>query len=112
VLQVVCTLALLWTGSFDSLVVYASVGLAIFSMLAIAAVYVLRVKRPDLHRPFRTPGYPVTPAVFLVLTTVLTLATFKQRARVSTYALLSILAGIPIYYIWRGLRRSAGRGVA
>ncbi len=54
VLQVGCTLALLWTGSFDSLVIYASVGLAIFSMLTISAVYVLRVKRPDLPRPFKT----------------------------------------------------------
>ena len=104
-LQVAISLALLWTGSFEDLVVYASVGLAIFSMLAISAVYVLRVRRPDLHRPFKTPGYPVTPAVYLILTTVLTGAAFSQRARISTYSLLTILAGIPCYYIWQWSRR-------
>lgn len=103
ILQVACTLTLLWTAPFESLVVYAGVGLAIFSMLAIAAVYVLRVRRPDLPRPFRTPGYPVTPAVYLAVTTILTVAAFSQRAVVSSYALLSILAGIPVYYLWKWL---------
>ena len=66
--QVVMTLILLWTGSFESIVLYASVGLSIFSMLAMSSIFVLRRKRPDLPRPFRTPGYPVTPAVYLILT--------------------------------------------
>ncbi len=102
-LQVSVSLIVLWSGSFESLLVYASVGLAIFSMLAISAVYVLRVRRPDLPRPFRTPGYPITPAIYLVLTTVLTGAAFQQRPQVSTYALITILAGIPVYYVWQWL---------
>ncbi len=109
-LQTACTLALLWTGSFESLLVYASVGLSIFSMLAISAVYVLRWTRPDLARPFRTPGYPVTPAVYLIVTAVLTWAAFSQRPLVSIYALLSILAGVPVYYLWgwvAGRRKAA-----
>jgi APA family basic amino acid/polyamine antiporter len=100
-LQSAAALVLLWTGSFESIVVYASVGLAIFSMLAISAVYVLRWRQPDLHRPFRTPGYPFTPAVYLVVTAVLTYASFSERFLVSTYALLSILAGVPLYYLRR-----------
>ena len=102
-MQVACTLGLLWSGSFDSLIIYASVGLSIFSMLAISAVYVLRRTRPDLPRPFRTPGYPVTPAVYLVVTALLTGAAFWQRPLVSGYALLSILAGVPLYYGWRAV---------
>jgi len=98
-------LVLLWTGSFESLIVYAGVGLSIFSMLAISSIYVLRWKRPDLPRPFRTPGYPVTPAIYLFLTALLTLAIFYERPKVSSYALLSILAGIPFYYFWRDISR-------
>jgi basic amino acid/polyamine antiporter, APA family len=71
-------------------------------MLAMSSIYVLRWRRPDLARPFRTPGYPVTPAVYLFLTGVLTFATFHDRPGVSSYALLSILAGVPVYYIWQG----------
>jgi APA family basic amino acid/polyamine antiporter len=78
-LQVGVALLLLWTGSFESLIVYAGVGLAIFSMLAISSIYILRWKRPDLPRPFRTPGYPVTPAIYLFLTVLLTLAIFYER---------------------------------
>jgi APA family basic amino acid/polyamine antiporter len=106
ILQTVATLVLLWTGSFESIVVFAGIGLAISSMLAIAAVYVLRRRRPELHRPFLTPGYPVTPAVYLVATAVLTAATFSQRPLVSSYALLSILAGVPIYYLQKRYLRS------
>jgi APA family basic amino acid/polyamine antiporter len=106
-LQVAWALVLLWSGSFESIVIYASVGLALFSMLSVSSIYLLRRKRPDLHRPFRTPGYPVTPAVFLLVTTALTIAAFKERQMESTYSLLSILAGVPVYYL--GLRRPARR---
>ena len=57
-LQVAWSLVLLWTASFERILLYSGVGLAIFSMLTVSAVYVLRRRRPDLPRPFRTPGYP------------------------------------------------------
>jgi APA family basic amino acid/polyamine antiporter len=100
-LQVSVALFLLWTGTQETIIVYSGVGLSIFSMLAMSSIYVLRWRRPDMPRPFRTPGYPVTPAVYLFLTLLLTLATFHDRPRVSVYALLSILAGIPFYYGWQ-----------
>jgi APA family basic amino acid/polyamine antiporter len=104
-LQVAWALVLLWTGSFESIVIYAGVGLALFSMLTVASIYVLRRTRPDLPRPFRTPVYPVVPAVFLTVTAILCFAAFIERPRVSLFSLLSILAGIPVYYFWRRPRR-------
>jgi APA family basic amino acid/polyamine antiporter len=101
VVQLGVALALLWIGSVESLILYAGVGLSIFSMLAMSSIYILRWKRPELPRPFRTPAYPVTPAVYLILTGMMTLAAFSQRPRVSLYALLSILAGVPFYYLWQ-----------
>jgi APA family basic amino acid/polyamine antiporter len=101
-MQISVALVLLWTVKLESIIVYAGVGLSIFSMLAMSSIYVLRYRRPDLPRPFRTPGYPVTPAIYLVLTGLLTFATFHDRPAVSSYALLSILAGVPVYYLWRG----------
>jgi basic amino acid/polyamine antiporter, APA family len=104
-LQIGVALVLLWTGTQESIIVYAGVGLSIFSMLAMSSIFVLRWRQPELPRPFRTPGYPVTPAVYLFLTGLLTLATFYERPRVSTYALLSIFAGVPVYYVWQGKSR-------
>jgi APA family basic amino acid/polyamine antiporter len=99
-LQVAVTLFLLWTGSYEWIIVYASVGLSIFSMLAMSSIFILRHTQPDLPRPFRTPGYPFTPAIYLGLTALLTVAAFWQRPWVSCSALGSILAGIPFYYVW------------
>ncbi|WP_250846968.1 APC family permease [Aquisphaera insulae] len=102
-LQVAMTLVLLWTGSFQWIVLYASVGLSLFSMLAMSSIFVLRWKRPDLVRPFRTPGYPVTPLIYLILTAALALAAFRKEPWISTAALASILAGIPVYYLMKRL---------
>jgi APA family basic amino acid/polyamine antiporter len=99
-LQVGFALILLWTGSFETIVVYASVGLALFSMLSVSSIYVLRRTRPNLPRPFRTPGYPIVPAIFILGSGALTAAAFHKRTDVSLYSLLSILAGIPVYYLW------------
>jgi APA family basic amino acid/polyamine antiporter len=97
--QVAMTLTLLWTGTFERIIVFASVGMLIFSMLSISSIFVLRWKWPELPRPFRTPGYPLTPAVYLGLTLLLTSAAFYQRPLVSAAALGCILAGIPVYYL-------------
>ena len=113
VLQTAVALALLWTGSYESLVVYASVGLSLFSMLAISSIYVLRWRRPLLPRPFRCPFYPLTPALFLVPTAFLVVAVYYERPLVSTYAVVSILAGVPIYYLggFGGQDKSKGSGL-
>src|SRR5262249_42109885 len=93
--QLALTLALLWVGSVESIILYAAVALSFSPMRALISIFALRRKRPDLPRPFRTPGYPVTPALYLALTGMMTLAAFAQRPKVSSYALLSILAGVP-----------------
>ncbi len=111
--QIAATLALLWVGSVESIILYAGIGLSIFSMLAMSSIFILRRRRPDLPRPFRTPGYPITPALYLILTGTMTVAAFSRRPIVSSYALLSILAGVPFYYLWRsGSGRSPGSGVS
>jgi basic amino acid/polyamine antiporter, APA family len=110
--QVAWSLVLLWTGSFENIVVYAGVGLALFSMLSVSSVYVLRRTRPDLPRPFRVPGYPIVPAIFLIVTSGLTIAAFAERPWVSLFSLLSILAGLPVGYVGLRLRRRPDEAAA
>jgi basic amino acid/polyamine antiporter, APA family len=102
-------LILLWTGSFDNIVTYASVGMAFFSILTISSVYVLRWRRPDLKRPFRTPGYPLVPAIYILVSALLTGAALFNNWRVAVLSLLSVFAGVPAYYLWIGVsRRTSG----
>ena len=100
-MQIAWALILLWTNSFENILIYAGVGLAIFSMLTISAVYALRIRRPDLPRPFRTPGYPVVPAIYLVSTLALVVAACIESSEAAFASLASIAAGVPFYYGWR-----------
>jgi basic amino acid/polyamine antiporter, APA family len=107
-LQVGWSLVLLWALPFERLLMYSSVGLAIFSMLTVSSVYVLRWKRPDLVRPFVTPGYPVVPAIFLLVNGLLVAAVFRERPWVSLGSLGSILAGVPVYFVWTWFTNDRG----
>lgn len=99
-LQSLCAVVILFLTDFQNLYRYASVGLSLFALLFIGAVYVLRWRRPDMERPFRVPGYPLVPAVFMVVTLFMAVFAFKQWPRPSLYSLGSVLLGIPVYYIW------------
>jgi basic amino acid/polyamine antiporter, APA family len=104
ILQSVCAVAILFVADFQNLYKYASVGLSLFALLFIGAVYVLRWRRPEMERPFRVPGYPIVPAVFLVVTLFMAVFAFKQWPKPSAFSLGSILLGIPVYYLWSAAR--------
>jgi APA family basic amino acid/polyamine antiporter len=72
-----------------------------FYALAVAGVFVLRRKRPDLERPYRAVGYPVVPALFL-LASLGMVANALVTDPVNTGVTLGIIiAGAPVYYLWR-----------
>jgi APA family basic amino acid/polyamine antiporter len=101
---------LLWSGTFRQLVLFAGVGLSIASMLSVAAVYVLRVRQPDLPRPFFVPGYPWVPAFYLAANAALTVAVFAEEAKVAALSILAILSGLPVYFAMARTSRKFLRG--
>ena len=105
--QVGWALVLLWTASFEPILLYAGIGLSLFSMLTVSSVFVLRRSRPGADRPFRTPGYPLTPLAYLFGTGALVLAVAHDRREVALASAGSILAGIPVYYLWRAIQRGS-----
>jgi APA family basic amino acid/polyamine antiporter len=108
-LQSLCAIVILFVTPFNELYQYASVGLALFTLLFVGSVFVLRLRRPDLERPFRVPGYPVVPAIFMVSIIFVAVFAFREWTKPSLYSLGSILLGIPVYYIWSrfsGLRNT------
>jgi len=104
-LQSACAIIILFVTNFQNLYQYASVGLSLFAMLFISAVYVLRWRRPKMERPFRVPGYPVVPAIFLIVTLFMAVFAFREWLKPSIVSLGSIGLGIPVYYIWSSVRR-------
>jgi len=104
--QSTCAIAILFgVKYFRDLYQYASVGLSLFALLFVGAVYVLRWRQPDMERPFRVPGYPVVPAIFMAVILFMAVFAFKEWPRPSIYSLGSILVGIPVYYVWSFVRR-------
>jgi basic amino acid/polyamine antiporter, APA family len=95
-------LALLFlaTSTFERLIEAFILGLLPFWGLAGASVFTLRRKRPDLVRPYRTPGYPLVPAVFVLSTVALVGNSLLERPGSTALGLGGILVGIPIYFAW------------
>lgn len=88
-------------GSYDSLFTYVIFASWILYGMAGAAVFVLRKKRPDLQRPYKTLGYPVVPLLFLIGATILDLTTLRNSPRESMAGILFILLGLPFYFHWK-----------
>ncbi len=90
------------TPLYDLLYTYVIFGANLFYMLAIGSVFVLRIRRPDLERPYRTLGYPVTPLLYVAGVLVLLynmLADHASRVQ-SLVGIGIILLGLPAYWLF------------
>lgn len=100
VAQAVWSAVLLVSGSYESLLDYAMFALWLSYGLMVAGVIVLRGKQPQLPRPYKMWGYPVTPVLFLAITAWFLVNMVKTRPVPSLAALGLIAAGIPVYFVW------------
>ena len=95
---------------FDSLTTYFVVVEWAALIFAVAAVFVLRRKMPDMVRPFRTPAYPLVPLLFMIGTAIGLSAIVWGQIQIGNfspiYGLLIALAGFPVYQLWKGMKRS------
>jgi len=101
VLTAALAIGLLWVRTFEQLIEIFILGILPFWGLGAAAVIVLRLRRPDLERPYRTPGYPFVPLLFIAATLGLLLNSLFQRPGPTLASFAAIVAGIPVYYFWR-----------
>jgi APA family basic amino acid/polyamine antiporter len=110
VVQAALAIVLLLVGGnfrqFFSLAIFAE---WLFYMIASSTVFVFRVREAEADRPYRVWGYPVVPAVFIVVAAVLLYYTFTQNLRYSLFGTLAILAGIPVFYFFAQRRRVVTR---
>ncbi len=95
---------LVLSGKYDDLYNFVIFGSWILYAMAAASVFVLRRKRPDLIRPYKTLGYPIVPVLFLIGAAALELSTLRDRPMQSLAGILLILLGLPFYYYWERRR--------
>jgi APA family basic amino acid/polyamine antiporter len=88
-------------SSFESLFSYSIFSFWLFYGLTVAGLIVLRRKRPDLPRPYRMWGYPSTAFLFLAFAAAFLLNALVTRPVPALSSLALMLAGVPVYYVWR-----------
>ncbi|HEY3930553.1 MAG TPA: amino acid permease [Candidatus Koribacter sp.] len=88
------------SGTFEQLLTYVVFTGWIFYALGAAAVFVYRRREPNTPRPYRVPGYPVTPLLFVVAAGALVINTIVAQPGRALVGLGLVLAGAPVYLIW------------
>ncbi len=99
--QAAFTILLILIGSLDAIANYVGFAITLFAGAAVAAVFVLRARDPEAPRPFKAFGYPLTPAIFVLVSLAIVLNAYYSDPRVTGIGTLIILAGIPVYYFFQ-----------
>ncbi|HIN03174.1 MAG TPA: amino acid permease [Candidatus Marinimicrobia bacterium] len=101
IIQCVWACLLTFTGTFNQLITYIIFTSWIFYGMSAGAVIILRKKKPDMDRPYKTPAYPWIPIIFIFFAIFLTINTIMEAPRDATIGAGIILAGLPLYYYWK-----------
>lgn len=88
------------TGGYEALFTYVTFASVLFGTLGGAAIFVLRARRPDLPRPYRTLGYPVIPILYVLGSFALVWNTLMERPTESIAGLGLVALGLPFYFYW------------
>jgi APA family basic amino acid/polyamine antiporter len=92
---------------YGNLLDYVISAALIFYILTIIGIFVLRRKRPDAERPYKAFGYPVVPALYVVGASVILFVLFIYQTATTWPGLLIVLAGVPVYFLWRNRNEPA-----
>lgn len=89
------------SGTFEQLLTYVVFSGWIFYGLGAMSIFAFRRREPHAHRPFRVPGYPVTPALFVAAAAAIVLNALVTQPGRALVGLAVVLAGVPAYLLWR-----------
>jgi APA family basic amino acid/polyamine antiporter len=98
--QMVWTCILCVSGSYGQLLDYIIFAVLVFYILTIVGLFVLRRTHPTAERPYRAVGYPVLPAIYIVMALFIDVVLLRYKPQYTWPGLIVVLAGIPVYYLW------------
>jgi basic amino acid/polyamine antiporter, APA family len=105
IVQCIWTCILCLSGTYNDLLNYVIFAVLVFYVLTIAGLFVLRRTQPLAERPYRAIGYPVLPAVYIVMALFIDVVLLRYQPQYTWPGLVIVLMGIPVYLIWS--RRAA-----
>lgn len=87
------------SGKYEDLLVYSTFASLIFYILTIFGIFILRKKEPNTERPYKAFGYPVIPALYILVTLAICVDLLVYDFRNAGMGLIIVLLGIPVYFV-------------
>ena len=100
IVQALWTCVLCISGSYGQLLDYIICTELIFYILTILCLFVLRAKRPEAERPYRAIGYPVLPAIYILMAAWICIVLLRYKPQYTWPGLVIVLLGIPVFAVW------------
>jgi len=98
--QMIWTCILCISGSYGQLLDYIIFAVLVFYILTIIGLFVLRRTHPGAERPYKAIGYPVLPAIYIVVALFIDVVLLRYKPQFTWPGLIIVLLGIPVYYLW------------
>ena len=102
-MQGIWACVLVFSGSYSDLLTYVIFAVLIFYILTVGGVIVLRIKQPELPRPYKTFGYPLLPVIYIVLAVAVCVSLLVLQFGNTWPGLVLVLSGIPVYYVFKAV---------
>jgi APA family basic amino acid/polyamine antiporter len=100
IVQGIWTCILCLSGTYGQLLDYIIFAVLVFYILTIAGLFVLRRTQPRAERPYRAIGYPVLPAIYIVMALFIDIVLLRYKPQYTWPGLIIVLLGIPVYFVW------------
>ena len=106
-IQCAMACALCLSGQYGNLLDMVSFVVVLFYVLTIIGIFILRKKRPDAERPYKAFGYPILPAIYILMGTAFCILLIMYQGKYPYYGLGIVLLGIPIYFVALSRKKTA-----
>lgn len=110
-MQCIWSCLLCFSGSYGDLLDYVMFAVMIFYVLTVSGLFILRVKRPDADRPYKAFGYPVLPAIYVLLALIVSVFMILNNGQNCLYGAVIMIAGIPVYFLINRKNKISGESV-
>jgi len=104
VVQALLSVILVFWGTFEQLLSYVVFAMLASSIATGLSIFILRIREPQLHRPYKTLGYPFAPALFIGAYLWIAIQIFINKPYEATIGMAIIASGIPFYFYWRKVK--------
>jgi APA family basic amino acid/polyamine antiporter len=101
VVQGAWTCLLCLSGTYGDLLDYVVFAVLLFYILTVIGIFILRKKQPNTERPYKAFGYPIVPALYIILAASISIDLLIFKPNYTWPGLGIVLMGIPIYFIWK-----------